>query len=112
MAYVLKLDDWQYSQLIKGAPVPSPRMRSSEVILIERNDAFTHIARGGGRTLADVRLLARPIPFLELPAIIPHRLIGHALHTFRLGGRLPPKTGAAILSALEHLHPDLAPYVK
>ncbi len=81
------------------------------MVLIKKGEAITHVAMGSSAkkmmTLTDIRRLPRPIQLLELPAIIPRRLITHAVRIFKSGGRLPPKTAESILAALKQQLPKL-----
>jgi hypothetical protein len=119
MVYVLPLTEERHAYLETGPtfaePVVASRRKQREIVLILRGKVFTHIARGtiarGSITLTDVQRLPRSLQWSELPSIIPKRLIAHAMRVFTTGGRLPPKTGAAILAALAYLVSDLRTYL-
>lgn len=111
MVYILPLDREQHLSLAEPFTVAVPRFRSGNVqtVLIQHDGLFTHVAQGTQKhsrakmselTLTEIQLLRQPIPFLELPALIPRNLRPHALRVFRTGGLLPPKTSEAVLQAL------------
>jgi hypothetical protein len=112
MVYVLPLTSDRHAMLAKlpaqfTEPIASGAMRKDEMVLIKAGEAITHVATGSSKkkvmTLTQVRALPRPIQLLELPAIIPRRLITHAVRVFKSGGRLPPKTAESILESLKRL---------
>lgn len=115
MAYVLVISDEQSATFaekpVANFPVPPGNRRGKETVLVLRGKEFTHVATGmiskGHISLSGIVRLGRPLQWVELPLIIPARLRPHAQRIFISGGRLPPKTGAAILGALAYLMPDL-----
>ncbi len=116
VAYVLPLSDERLVLLERNGSLTEPVTSSfkkvqHEIVLILRKNEFTHVASGhisrGRITLSSVQRLKRPLQWLEMPLIIPVRLRNHARRIFTTGGRLPPKTGAAILAALAHLAPEI-----
>lgn len=116
MVYVLRLESKRHAFLETEATFteaihPLARKSSAEAVLVLHGKQFTHIATGdihkGRITLRHVTRLVRPLQLLEMPLIIPARLRPHAQRIFTSGGRLPPKTNAAILKALAYLMPEL-----
>jgi hypothetical protein len=118
MVYILRLSDERARAFGRQArtgstvePIKSSAKVSNEMVLILSREQFTHRATGESAqrrlTLSNIRAFPRPIPFLELPALIPRRLVTHAIRVIHAGGRLPPKTGEAIRAALAHVFPAL-----
>lgn len=81
--------------------------RYNEMVLVQFRQQFTHMGTADSKAkrmmIREIRALPRAIPLLELPGLIPRRFITHAIRVFHQGGRLPPKTGEAILAALAHV---------
>ncbi len=114
MVYILPMSNERHT-LLKSTrtlreAVPKTRETRGETVIILHGNEFTHVALGtiakSHITLTDVHQLSRPLQWLEMPLIIPVRLRNHARRIFTTGGRLPPKTGQAILAALVHLAPE------
>lgn len=120
MAYVLPLSGERLQALEAGGPLVEPtnkmRAKRRDIVLVQRGQEFTHIAVGtpakGGVSLSEIRRFRRPLQFLEIPAVMPKRLLPHALRVFRTGGVLPPKTGKAVLDSIAYLMPELRSYVE
>lgn len=115
MVYALILSEERHAALRQSADtigtfaesIPSSAKRNNETVLVHIRAQCTHVATGDSnkRTMAlrDIRRLPRPIPLLELPGLIPRRLVTHAIRVLHRGGRFPPKTGEAMLAALAHV---------